>query len=63
MTQVTGQGKLRQRLLDMGIMPDVVIDIDRVDTVAGTVRVKFGGFKITLSPNEADAVMIAREHE
>lgn len=60
-TQVSGQGKLRKKLLDMGLMPDVVLDIDRVDTVAGTVWVRLGGFEVSLSRKEAEAVMVARE--
>lgn len=57
-TQVSGEGALRQRLLDMGIMPDVSIDVDRVDPRQGMVWVRLQGFEMSLSDEEAEAVMV-----
>jgi len=59
-THVSGTGALRRRLLDMGIMPDVLIDVDRVDAKGGKRRVRLQGFEISLTRREADAVIVER---
>jgi len=60
-TQIRGYGKTRRKLLDMGLMPDVVINVERVDTVVGTVWIKIGGFEVSLSRKDAQAVLVARD--
>jgi DtxR family Mn-dependent transcriptional regulator len=59
-THVAGQGPVRQRLLDMGFMPDVEAAVDRVDARTGAVWIRLGGFDFSLTPEEADAVMVRR---
>lgn len=57
-THISGQGAVRQRLLDMGIMPDVVIDVDRVDTTTDEVWIRLQGFEIALTKHEAEAIFV-----
>lgn len=57
-THVSGRGKLRSRLLDMGIMPHVVIDVDRIDIDADTIWIRLQGFEIALSNHEAEAIIV-----
>ncbi len=57
-THVSGQGKIRGRLLDMGIMPDVVIEVDRNAQADELVRIRLGGFEIFLTRDEAEAVIV-----
>ncbi len=59
--QVNGHGETRRRLLDMGLMPDVELDVELVDQVKDTVRIRVQGFDITLSRKEARAIVVSRE--
>lgn len=57
-TQVNAQGGLRQRLLDMGFLPDVQIEVERVAPAGGPVWVKLQGFQLSLRQKEAQAVLV-----
>lgn len=59
-TQIGGRGKTRQRLLDMGLMPDVVVSVTRLDSVKNKVWIGLGGFEISLSASEAAAIVVAK---
>ena len=58
-TQVNGHGAVRQRLLDMGILPDAHIDIERIAPAGDPIWVKIGGFQLSLRRKEAEAIMVA----
>lgn len=58
--QITGLGKVRQGLLDMGIMPDVVIEVDRIDSAEQTYRIRFQGFELSLNHEQACVVMVRK---
>ncbi len=58
-TQINGQGPIRQRLLDMGILPDTRIDIERVAPAGDPIWIKLGGFQLSLRRKEAEVVMVA----
>ncbi|HUU03506.1 MAG TPA: DtxR family transcriptional regulator [Myxococcota bacterium] len=58
-TQVNGHGAIRQRLLDMGILPDARIDIERVAPAGDPIWIKLGGFQLSLRRKEAEVVMVA----
>ncbi len=57
--QVKGRGAIRQRLLDMGILPGVSIEVERVAPKGGPVWIKLQGFPLSLRRREADTVLIA----
>jgi len=46
--QVGGSGATRQRLLDMGLMLDAVVTVERVDSEQGSVRLTLHGFQLPL---------------
>ena len=57
--QITGVGPLRDRLLDMGLLPDVVVEVARAAAGANDVELRVQGFGLRLSGEEARAVQVA----
>ena len=55
---VNGKGAIRQRLLDMGILPNVSIEMERVAPGGDPLWIKLHGFQLSLRRAEADAVMV-----
>jgi Fe2+ transport system protein FeoA len=47
-TQVTGAGAIRQRLLDMGIIPDVELEVERRGPTGDPIWIKLQGFQLSL---------------
>lgn len=58
-TQVNGHGAIRQRLLDMGILPDTRIDVERIAPAGDPIWIRLGGYQLSLRRKEAEAVMVA----
>jgi DtxR family Mn-dependent transcriptional regulator len=58
-TQVDGRGEVRQRLLDAGIMPGVDVEVDRATPSGDVLWITLGGFRLSLSREEAEAVRVA----
>jgi DtxR family Mn-dependent transcriptional regulator len=59
--RVTGGGAVRQRLLDMGIMPNVLIEMERVSPAGDPVWVRFQGSQVSLRGKEAATVLLYAE--
>lgn len=57
-TQVDGRGEVRARLLDMGIMPDVTVEVERVTPSGDLMWINLGGFQVSLTREEAEAVRV-----
>ncbi len=55
---VDGGGAIRRRLLDMGLLPDVQVEVQRIAPAGGPVWIKFEGTQLTLRRNEARAVLV-----
>ncbi len=58
-TRVDAQGAIRQRLLDMGILPNAEVCVERVGPTGDPVWIKVQGSQLALRRNEADAVQVA----
>ena len=58
-TQVNAQGSIRQRLLDMGILPDALIEMVRVAPAGDPVWIQLDGTQLALRRPEAEAVLVA----
>ncbi|MBE0566772.1 MAG: DtxR family transcriptional regulator [Krumholzibacteria bacterium] len=56
--QIEGQGAIRQRLLDMGILPDTTIELARIAPTGDPMWIRLQGFELALRKNEAAAVLI-----
>jgi DtxR family transcriptional regulator, Mn-dependent transcriptional regulator len=59
-TQVNAVGAIRQRLLDMGILPDVLVELERVAPAGEPVWIRLEGSQLALRRQEAQAVMVSR---
>ena len=54
-----GQGAVRQRLLDMGFVPDTEVEVLRVATLGDPMEVKVGNSYVTLRKCEAEQIEVA----
>jgi DtxR family Mn-dependent transcriptional regulator len=59
--QVNAQGAIRQRLLDMGVLPDTPIQVERVAPAGGPVWIRIGGYQLSLRRTEAAAVLLSQD--
>lgn len=57
-TQITGRGAIRQRLLDMGILPDVVVEVERIAPTGDPLWIKLDGFQLSLRREEARTIIV-----
>jgi len=53
---VTGQGKIKRRLMDMGIMPGTEMEVQKVAPLGDPVEIKFKGYNLSLRQEEADMI-------
>ena len=58
-SQVNARGAVRQRLLDMGLLPDVIVRVERLAPTGDPVWISLKGSQIALRRNEAEAVLIS----
>ena len=56
--RLTGQGKIRRRLIDMGIIPGTEIEVQKVAPLGDPVEVKFKGYNLSLRREEADTIEV-----
>lgn len=57
-TQVNAKGAIRQRLLDMGLLPNTEITLERLAPSGDPVWIKLQGFQLSLRRQEAQSVLI-----
>jgi DtxR family Mn-dependent transcriptional regulator len=57
-SQVNSQGAVRQRLLDLGLLPDVSVYIERVAPAGDPLWINVGGSQLALRRREAEAVVV-----
>lgn len=60
-TQVRASGAIRQRLLDMGILPRAELEVERTAPGGEPVWIRLLGFQLALRRTEAEAVIIDPE--
>jgi DtxR family Mn-dependent transcriptional regulator len=56
--RIKGHGAIRQRILDMGIIPGVKIFVERKSLAGDPIWVKFQGFQLSLRKKEAETILI-----
>ena len=59
--EIRGQGAIRQRLLDMGIMPDTVIVVERKAPAGDPIWIKLQGGQLSLRRKEAESVVVSND--
>jgi ferrous iron transport protein A len=56
--KLTGQGKIKRRLMDMGIIPGTEMEVQKIAPLGDPVEVKFKGYNLSLRQEEADMVVV-----
>ncbi|MDO9464383.1 MAG: FeoA family protein [bacterium] len=56
--QVSGQGQLKRKLLDMGIVPGSNLEVIRVAPFGDPVEVRIKGYNLSLRKEEAKQISI-----
>lgn len=57
-TQVGGQGAVRQRILDMGLLPGVTVQVERVAPTGDPIWIRVAGFQLSLRHAEAESIQL-----
>ena len=55
-----GEGAIRKRLLDMGIIRGGVVEMEKVAPFGDPIQVKIKGYHLTLRKSEAESVTVRR---
>jgi DtxR family Mn-dependent transcriptional regulator len=56
--RVEAKGEIRQRLLDMGLLPDVEFELERVAPAGDPIWIRLQGFQLSLRRAEAEAIHV-----
>jgi ferrous iron transport protein A len=54
--RLTGHGKIKRRLMDMGIIPGTEMEVQKVAPLGDPVEIKFKGYNLSLRQEEADTI-------
>ena len=60
-TQVTGEGRLRRRLFDMGVTPGAKVYLRKKAPLGDPFEVTIRGYELTLRKSEAELVVLELE--
>jgi len=56
--RIDAKGPVRQRLLDMGILPDALIELERTAPLGDPIWIRLQGYQLSLRRTEAEAVLV-----
>ncbi len=56
--KLMGHGKVKRRLMDMGIVPGTEMEVQKIAPLGDPVEVKFKGYNLSLRREEADMVQV-----
>lgn len=59
--KVTGEGRLRRRLFDMGVTPGAIIYLRKKAPLGDPLEVTIRGYELTLRKSEAELVLLEME--
>lgn len=57
-TEVSGEGKIRRRLFDMGVTPGAQVTMRKKAPLGDPIEVTLRGYELTLRKNEASCVEV-----
>ena len=61
--RVTARGAIRRRLIDMGVLPDVEVEMQSVAPLGGAIKIKMKGYHLTLRKTEAEGILLKDNQE
>ncbi|MGN1080720.1 MAG: ferrous iron transport protein A [Acutalibacteraceae bacterium] len=62
-TAVGGEGELRCRLLDMGLIPRTAVKVIKIAPMGDPIEISLRGFDMTIRIEDAKKIEISREAE
>ena len=62
-TAVNGNGPLRCRLLDMGLIPKTTITLQKIAPMGDPLEINVRGYELTLRREEAEKIEVITENE
>lgn len=60
-TAVGGEGALRLRLLDMGLIPGTTVSVQKVAPLGDPIQIRIRGYELTLRKEDAAQIEIREE--
>lgn len=57
-TAVGGEGPLRCRLLDMGLIPKTVVRVEKVAPLGDPIEIRLRGYELTLRLEDAEKITV-----
>lgn len=60
-TKVGGEGALRCRLLDMGIIPKTKVKVQKVAPMGDPIEIRLRGYELTIRKEDAEKIEVAAE--
>ena len=60
-TEVGGEGALRCRLLDMGLIPRTAVTLQKVAPMGDPIEIRVRGYELTLRVEEAEKIEVKED--
>lgn len=57
-TRVAGDGAIRRRLLDMGVIPRTTVEIERIAPMGDPIWIRLRGYQLSLRKEEAINIIV-----
>jgi len=57
-SRVAGGGQVRRRLLDMGVIPQTVVAVERIAPMGDPIWIRLRGYQLSLRKHEAANVFV-----
>ena len=57
-TMVGGEGELRCRLLDMGLIPGTMVQVQKVAPMGGPIEIHLRGYELTIRKEDAAQIEV-----
>ena len=59
-TGIKGTGRTTRRLMEMGVIPGVVVQVVKAAPFGDPIEVRVRGYSLAMRKNEADAIEVVR---
>lgn len=60
-TKVGGEGPLRLRLLDMGLIPNTIVKVQKIAPLGDPIQIQVRGYELTIRKEDAEKIQIKKE--
>lgn len=57
-SQIGGSGQVHRRILDMGVIPQTTVEVERVAPMGDPIWIRLKGYQLSLRKNEAANVYV-----